>query len=90
MDAAEIIATVVSYAKANPLIALAAAGIIILSFYRRPALSFFVLFVIVLLIGVYYVIMSMSSPAVSEKERLLKKSIPLEQIIRIDPSGMLR
>ncbi len=90
MDAAEIIATVVYYSKAHPLVALAAAGIIILSFYRRPALSFFVLFVIVLLIGVYYVIMSMSSPAVSEKERLLKKSIPLEQIIRIDPSGMLR
>ncbi len=52
MDAAEIAITVVSYSKAYPLVALAAAGIIVFFFWRRPALSCFVLFIVVLLIGV--------------------------------------
>lgn len=90
MDGTEIVATAVSYAKANPLTALAAAGIILFFFCRRPALSFFVLFIIVLLAGVYYVIISMSSSAGHEKNRLLQKDAPVREIIWIDPSRMLR
>ena len=90
MDGTEIVATVVSYARANPLIALAAAGIITFFFYRRPVMSFFVLFIILLLAGVYYVIISMSSTAGHEKNRLLQKDAPVREIIWIDPSHMLR
>jgi hypothetical protein len=90
MDVTELVGSVVVFMKANPLIALVICGIILFAFYRRPGLSFFVLFLVVLVAGVYYVIMDMSSSAVSEKERLLKKSAPAEQVLRIDPSRMLR
>jgi hypothetical protein len=89
MGITELFGAVVSYAKANPFIALAAAGILLFFFYRRPSMSIFILFIIALLAGVYYVIISMSSSSVSEKERLLEKSVPHE-ITSIDPSRMLR
>ena len=90
MDIAELIASAIAFMKANPLLALVAGAVILFVFYRRPGLSFFVLSVIVLVAFVYYVIMSMSSGAVSEKERLLKKSVAPEQRLQIDPSRILR
>lgn len=89
MDVTGLIGSIAAFIKANPLITLAFSGMVLLVFYRRPALSFFVLFVILLVAGVYYVIMDMSSSAVSGKERLLKKGSAPQEIMRIDPSSML-
>ena len=90
MVLAEMFEAVLAFMKAHPLIALAVCGIILIAFYRRPGLSFFILAVIILLAAVYYVIMSMSSSAVSEKERLLKKGAAPEETVTIDPSRILR
>ena len=88
MDFFEIIDMVQKFSRANPLIAIAAGLIILYLFYRRPGLSFFILFVVVLLAGIYFTVMSMSSSGAAKKERLIKKSEP--EIITIDPSGFLR
>lgn len=90
MDIAGMIGEAVAFMKANPLIALAVGAVILFAFYRRPGMSFFVLGVIVLLVFIYYVIMSMSSGAVSEKERLIEKSTAPREVWQIDVSRMLR
>ncbi len=89
MDFLGIFGSVKAFAVANPLIAIVAGLIILYLFYRRPGLSFFVLFVIVILAGIYFVIMSMSSTGAAKKERLIKKGAEPE-IITIAPSGFLR
>lgn len=89
MDFFDIFETVKAFSIANPLMAIIAGLIVLYLFYRRPGLSFFILFIIVLLAGIYFTIMSMSSSGSSAKERLIKKGAE-PGIITIDPSGFLR
>ena len=73
MDFLEIVDTLQKFAQANPLVAIVAGLIILYLFYRRPGLSFFILFIVVLLAGIYFTIMSMASSGTAKKERLIKK-----------------
>jgi hypothetical protein len=58
MGISESIGAIVAFLKTNPLVALVIGGIILFAFYRRPGLSFFILILVVALVGVYYLIMS--------------------------------
>ncbi len=51
-----------------------AAVVFVFLIYRRPKLMFSFLILILILVGTYYVIMSMSFSAKIEKQRLIHKS----------------
>jgi len=78
----ELTDLIVSFARSNPLIALVALIIFAFLVYRKP-MFFLAIFCLGLLIaGVVYIIMEASSSGVSEKERLIRKGVPVENAVR--------
>ena len=76
------------FAQANPLIALAVLLILAYFTYRKPLLFFSVFILGLVLAGVLYVILSVSTPGVSKKEQLIQKGSEPENSFRI-PGLML-
>ncbi len=66
-------APVISYAQANPLIALAAAVFLVFLIYRKPLFFFIVFLIGLLIVGALYFIMSASGSGVSVKERMIQQ-----------------
>jgi hypothetical protein len=62
--------------RSNPLLAVAAAIILLIAIYLRPKLFLGVLFFTLLVAGVLYAIFSLSSVGVSSKEKMLDRSVP--------------
>ena len=75
------------FAKAQPLIAVAVLLVLAYLMYRKP-LFFFSIFILgLILVGVLYLILSMSSSGISQKEKLIKKGMEPENSFR--PPGMI-
>lgn len=64
---------IASFAKTQPLIALAVLLILAYLIYRKPLFFFSVLILGLVLAGVLYLILSMSTPGISKKEKLIKE-----------------
>ena len=92
MDFTEIIngltAPILDFAHANPLIALAALLFLAYLTYRKPLFFFSVFMLGLLLVGVLYLILSMSAPGVSQKDKLIQKTREPENSFRM-PGMML-
>lgn len=73
MDISEIINSIISFAKDNPIVAVAAALLLIFLIYLRPKLFLSLLFLALFLGGIFYLIMSMASSGVSQKGKLIDK-----------------
>ena len=71
------------FAKAQPLIAVAVLLVLAYLMYRKPLFFFSVLILGLLLAGVLYVILSMSAPGVSQKEKLIQKGRVPENSFRL-------
>ena len=76
-----------SFAHAKPFIALAVLLILAYLIYRKPLFFFSVFMLGLILVGVLYLIFSMSTPGVSQKEKLIKKDRMPENSFR--PPGMM-
>jgi hypothetical protein len=76
------------FAQANPLIALGVLLILAYLIYRKPLFFFSVLILGLVLAGVLYLILSLSTPGVSQKEKLIKKGRVPENSFR-SPGIML-
>jgi len=92
MDFTEIInnltGTVLGLAHANPLIALAVLLIVAYLIYRKPVFFFSVFMLGLILAGVLYMIMSMSTSGMSQKEKLIHEGKEPENSLRL-PGMML-
>ena len=75
------------FVQAKPFISLALLLIFAYLTYRKPLIFFSVFILGVVLVGVLYLILSMSTPGVSEKEKLIHKGMEPENIFR--PPGMM-
>lgn len=73
MDISEIINSIISFAKDNPIVAVAAALLLVFLIYLRPKLFLSLLFLALFLGGIFYLIMSMASSGVSQKGKLIDK-----------------
>lgn len=73
MDISEIINSIISFAKDNPIVAVAAALLLVFLIYLRPKLFLSLLFLALFLGGIFYLIMSMASSVVSQKGKLIDK-----------------
>jgi len=73
MSFGKIINSIISYYQANPIIAIAVGIIIVFLLWRKPKLFFLTLLISLLLAGVLYLIMDISTTGVSQKEKLLHK-----------------
>jgi len=60
-------------AHSNPIIAFAVVLIVAYLIYRKPLFFFSVFILGLILAGVLYLILSMSAPGTSQKEKLIKK-----------------
>ena len=75
------------FAQAKPLIALAILLILAYLIYRKPLFFISVFILGLILAGVLYLILSMSAPGVSQKEKLIQKGREPENSFR--PPGMM-
>lgn len=75
MDLAEIANSIVAFSKDNPVVAVAAAVLLVFLIYLRPKLFLSLMFLAVFLVGIYYLIMSMAGSGVSQKGRLIEKGV---------------
>ena len=71
----EIINGIISFFQANPIIATAVAILLIFLLWRKPKLFFIILLIALLLSGVLYMILDVSSTGVYHKENLIQKEI---------------
>ena len=75
------------FAQANPLIALGVLLIVAYLIYRKPLFFFSVFILGLVLVGVLYLILSMSTSGVSQKEKLIQKGREPEN--SFSPPGMM-
>lgn len=68
-----IINSIISFFQANLIIAIAVAILLIFFILRKPKLFFLILFIALLLYGVLYLILDVSSTGVYQKEKLIQK-----------------
>ncbi len=71
----EIINSIISFFQANLIIATAFAILLIVLLWRKPKLFFLILFIVLLLSGVLYMILDVSSTGVYHKENLIHKEM---------------
>jgi hypothetical protein len=81
MDFSELIQEVVAYFTENPYIAGALGLLFLFMLFKKPKLLFSVIVLVGLLAGVFYLISSVASTGVSQKERMLHKD---EQVQKQD------
>ncbi len=81
MDISELINNIIAFLKDNPILAIVIGIALLFAGYRKPKLFFGVLFIILLLAGVIYLVLSMSSGGVSQKKKLLEKGLIPESSI---------
>jgi len=74
-------------ARAKPIITLAVLLIVAYLIYRKPLFFFSVFILGLVLVGILYLILSMSTPGVSQKEKLIQKGRAPENSFR--PPGMM-
>ncbi len=78
----EIVYDIIGFLAAHPLVALALGIALLLVFlYNHPK----IFFVLAVLAVVIYLVFSLSSVGVSEKDRLLKRSVSPENLIMVYP-----
>ena len=82
-----LIGQISDFAQAKPFIALAVVLIFAYLIYRKPLFFFSVFILGLILVGVLYVIFSISTPGVSKKEKLIQKGREPENSFR--PPGMI-
>ena len=75
MDFSDITNSVISFSKDNPLIAVVVGLLLLFLLYRKPKLVFGLFFLCLILAGVLYFIMSISSTGKSEKGKMIEKGI---------------
>jgi hypothetical protein len=80
MDLTEFFHSIVSFFQANLLIALAVALLLTYMLIRKTKLFFLLFFIAIFLVGVFYMISSVSSTGVSHKKKMIdtQKGIPEE------------
>jgi hypothetical protein len=64
-----------SFFKDNPLVAALAALVLIFLIFRRPRLVMTVILMGLLVSGVLYLVLSMSSAGVEQKQKLIERSV---------------
>lgn len=75
------------FVQTKPLISLALLLILVYFTYRKPLIFFSVFILGLILVGVLYLIISMSAPGVLQKEKLIQKGMEPENSFR--PPGMM-
>jgi hypothetical protein len=75
MDFWAIIKSIIIFFQANLLVTIAIAIILIFLLWRKPKLFFLILFIALLLSGVLYLILDVSSTGIYQKEQLIQKEI---------------
>ena len=83
----ELTGLISEFARAKPFIALAILLVLAYLIYRKPLFFISVFIFGVILAGVLYLILSISTPNVSQKEKMIKKEMEPENCFR--PPGML-
>jgi hypothetical protein len=73
MSFPEFINSIISFFHANLIIAIAVAILLIFLLWRKPKLFFLILFIALLLSGVLYLILDVSSTGVHQKGKLIQK-----------------
>ena len=84
----ELIVQISDFAQANPLLSLAILLVAAYLIYRKPAFFFSVFILGLILVGVLYLIGSMSASGVSQKEKLIRKGAEPEPSNIFRPPGM--
>jgi len=69
----ELMGQISEFAQAKPLIALAVLLILAYFIYRKPFFFLFVFILGLILTGVLYMILSIASPGLSQKEKMIRK-----------------
>lgn len=77
-----------AFFKDNTLVAIGASIILILMIYKRPRLVLTVFLMGLLVTGVFYMVMSMSTAGVEKKKKLIERSIPPELEMPLNSPGM--
>ena len=83
----DLIGRISDFAQAKPLIALTILLIFAYLIYRKPLFFFSVFILGLLLAGVLYLILSVSTPGISQKQKMIQKGGEPENSFR--PPGML-
>ena len=78
------------FAQANPLLSLAILLVLAYLVYRKPAFFFSVFILGLILVGVLYLIVSISTPGVSQKEKMIRKGEGAEPSNSFRLPGMMR
>ncbi len=79
MDFFEIMNNLLSFFQDNLVLTIALVCMLLFLLYWKPKLFFAILFLILLLIGIFYVITDVTSSGLSHKKKLLnEKGVPLE------------
>lgn len=73
MDLAEIFYNAIHFLKANPLVAAVIAILVIFWIYRNPKFFISVLVIALLLTAIIYIVLTIASSGVSEKDKLIRK-----------------
>lgn len=77
-----------TFFKDNTLVAIGVTVVLVLMIHRRPRLVLTVLLMGLLVTGVFYMVMSMSTAGVEKKKKLLEKSVPPGLEMPLDSPGM--
>jgi hypothetical protein len=73
MDLSEFLDGIAAFYTDNPIFAVVLALVLVVFIWRKPKLSFFLLFLALLMAGTLYFILQAASSGSSEKEKLLHK-----------------
>lgn len=76
MDFSTIIKSIIAFFEANLVITVITALVLLFLLFRKPKLFFIIFMILVLLTGILYIIMDVSTTGVSHKEKLLNKELP--------------
>ena len=71
MDFSGFIDSIISFAQNYTVIAIVLALVLLFFMYRKPKLSFGLLFLVVFLAGLYYMIMNLAGSGSDQKKRLI-------------------
>ena len=76
MDFSSVMSTIIAYFQTHIAIAILTAIVILYLLFRRTKLFFILLLIIAVLAGVFYMISSVSSVGMQQKNILIHKGIP--------------
>ena len=73
MDFLEILNSIIAFLQTNLTIAIVAAAVLLYLLYRSSKLLFTILFIVLLLAGLFYLITDLSSTGLHQKKKMIRK-----------------